>query len=212
MSKRLDLTGKKFGRLTVLGIDEEKTKLKGKSYWVCKCECGKTISTLGRDLVNGHTKSCGCYSRDKTIERNTKHNLHGTRLYRIWKAIRTRCNNPNFYRYCDYGGRGITICKEWDDFTNFYNWAINNGYSEELSIDRINVNGNYEPSNCRWVDDFVQMNNTRKNVYLEINGETKSLSEWVREFDLEHDYEIIRVRYHKEGFQSVDQLFRDKAS
>lgn len=112
---------------------------------------------------------------------NKSHPVHGmyrTRIYRIWKGIKRRCLNPNNEYYKDYGGRGISVCKEWEDFKNFYNWAMNSGYSDTLTIDRINNDGNYDPDNCRWVTQKVQNNNTRKNHYLTYKGKTKSMAEW----------------------------------
>lgn len=112
---------------------------------------------------------------------NYKHGLKHTRLYSIWNGIKIRCLNPNFIRYKDYGGRGITICDEWkNDFQAFYDWAMSNGYADNLTIDRIDNNGNYEPSNCRWVAMDVQANNSRHCRNIEFNGEVHSLSEWAR--------------------------------
>lgn len=202
----------RYGRLTVIEKDIEMSKRVGRTCWKCKCDCGSVISVRGNDLHTGHTKSCGCYNLDKIIERNTTHNMKHTRLYHTWCNIKSRCNYKNRPDYHRYGGRGIKVCKEWEDFTNFYNWAMNNGYEDDLTIDRIDVNGNYEPSNCRWVDIITQANNTRRNLYITINGETKSLRQWYRIYNPNYCYDIIRERYHKEGFQSVDQLFRDKAS
>ena len=145
--------------------------------WLCKCDCGNFITVLSSSLKREHTRSCGCLS----IETRTKHNLSNTRLYQIYCTMKQRCCNSNDMAYKDYGGRGITICKEWlDSFTAFYDWAIANGYKEDLTIDRIDVNGNYEPSNCRWLSRGEQSKNTRRNVYATFYGETKTLSEWAR--------------------------------
>lgn len=172
MGKLQDLTGQKFERLTVLGIAYKKhNKSKnGKNtgltyFYKCKCDCGNETIVSARNLRTGNTKSCGCLGKEirrKTIENGTKHNLHKTRLYRIWCQMKTRCFCVNSPSYKYYGGRGITVCYEWQiDFLNFYNWAINNNYSDNLSIDRINVDGNYEPNNCRWATTKEQALNKR---------------------------------------------------
>lgn len=163
-----DLTGNKFHRLTVLGFIRKDRHYN--SYWLCRCDCGnETAVTAGR-LRSGHTKSCGCYSIEKAketcIKRNTTHGLSEHRLYNIWCNMKERCFNPNNPDYIKwYGSRGITICDEWkNSFQSFYDWAINNGYSDELSIDRKDVNGNYEPGNCRWATAKEQVKNQRKRV------------------------------------------------
>lgn len=168
---KYDLVGQRFGRLTVL----ERTNLRRrkKVLWRCLCDCGKETLVITNHLTNGNTKSCGCLH----LEGNRKtHGQCGTRLYRIWKSMKTRCYSPTSPIYKHYGGRGITICDEWQKFQPFYKWAMANGYSDKLSIDRIDVNGNYEPSNCRWATSEEQHNNTRRNVMLTCNGETLSLT------------------------------------
>lgn len=169
-SLALSLVGQKFGKLTVLSINKRK-----KVYCICKCDCGKITQTRKDSLLNGHTKSCGCLQKDTAKKLKTKHNLVKTRIYHIWINMKRRCVSTNKY----YGGRGIKICDEWlSDFMNFYNWAMANGYSDKLTIDRIDVNGNYEPSNCRWITMKKQSNNTRKNCIIEYNNEKHTISEW----------------------------------
>ena len=160
---RSDLVGKKFDRLTV--VEYSHTNKHGKAMWVCLCECGNTIVASGSHLVNGHTSSCGCLKNEISGARFRKHGLKHTRLYRIWMDMRSRCTYESMKCFKDYGGRGIKVCEEWQNsFEAFYNWAIANGYSDDLSIDRIDVNGNYEPSNCRWATMKEQRANQRKKV------------------------------------------------
>ena len=160
---RMDIQGKTFGRLTVLGYSHNNKH--GQSMWRCRCECGKEIVAAGLHLKSGHTKSCGCFRDDALDKTRTKHGLKKTRLYRIWSCMKARCFIEKSTNYHNYGGRGITVCDEWrHDFQAFYDWAVANGYSDELSIDRIDVNGNYEPSNCRWATAKEQNQNTRRSV------------------------------------------------
>lgn len=184
MGKFIDLTGKRFGRLTVLGRAENEN---GKVLWNCICDCGNTkVHTSGR-LNSGVIASCGCLLRERTIERNTKHGKSRTRLYSTWREMKRRCYNEKRVKYKDYGARGIIVCDEWkNDFMNFYNWAMANGYADNLSIDRIDNDGNYEPSNCRWATDEQQMRNQRKTIHFTLFGIEKTLSEWCEYADIKY--------------------------
>lgn len=161
----IDLTGKRFGRLTVVfreGADKHK-----KVTWRCKCDCGKVIVTEGQSLRNGDTKSCGCFAKQQFAIPNYTHRGTHDRLYRIWAGIKQRCSNSKVKEYPNYGGRGITMDKQWSDsYEEFRAWALSAGYNPnairgKCTIDRIDVNGNYEPSNCRWVDMKIQRRNQR---------------------------------------------------
>lgn len=182
MGKFIDLTGQKFGRLTVIARAENHIQTNGqrKTQWLCQCECGKKIIIKASDLKSGHTRSCGCLR----IEKITKHGLIGTRIYIIWHNIKQRCYNPKDSNYKNYGSRGIIMCDEWlKDFKSFYDWAKAHGYDEntkrgECTIDRIDVNGNYEPSNCRFVNMKVQQCNKTNNHLIIYNGETHNISKW----------------------------------
>lgn len=180
-----DLTGKKFNKLTVLErVCKENTK---QTYWICRCECGKETITTSAHLKNGHTKSCGCIQKEVVKKYFTTHNMTNTKLYKVWRAIIDRTEYSSNKRYKNYGDRGIKMCKEWrKDFKNFYNWAINNGYKEGLTIDRINVNGDYEPNNCRWVTWEEQENNRTNNHYITYKVETHTMKQWS---------EILGIKY-----------------
>lgn len=174
----VDLSGKKFGRLTVI---EHKGKDKhSHNLWLCKCECGEYIVSDTSALNTGKVQSCGCKKKELLTKKNITHNHSDTRLYRIYAHMKDRCYNETLVDFQYYGGRGITVCQEWlCDFESFYNWALSNGYSEGLSIDRIDVNGNYEPSNCRWVTMKIQCNNKRNTLRYTFDGRTHTLMEWV---------------------------------
>ena len=169
-----DITGEKFSRLTVLeyaGVDKFRLRL-----WKCRCDCGNEIITAGARLRNGQTKSCGCLQKENF--NCTKHNMSRTRPYVIWGDMKHRCYYVKDKRYNDYGGRGIKICDRWlHSFENFWE-DMQEGYSDNLSIDRINVNGNYEPNNVKWSTCKQQSNNMRSNVVVEFNHIKHTVSEW----------------------------------
>lgn len=156
-----DLAGQRFGRLIAL-CDTGKRRA-GKPLWKCRCDCGKTVEVASGNLVSGNSKSCGCASVEKLMERNVTHGGSGTRLHRIWDSMKTRCTNPNSKTFKYYGGRGISVCTEWlHDFTAFRDWALANGYRDDLTLDRIDTDGNYGPTNCRWATWHEQRMNQRR--------------------------------------------------
>ena len=194
-----NLVGMKFGRLTVMDRESPKSK-KAKGLWVCKCECGNVIKVNTSDLKSGNTTSCGCKRKETLRQLRTKHGESNTRLYNVWSDMKKRCYNTKNVDYKNYGGRGITVCDEWMDFQNFYEWAIANGYDEtaprgQCTIDRIDVDGCYEPENCRWVDRYIQMNNKRNNRILTYNGESHTLAEWCEIVNI--PYKCLKSRLNK---------------
>lgn len=163
------IVGAKYGRLTVLENYHPENKV------LCICECGKYKVARATNVYYGGTRSCGCLFKEGN---NLKHGGKGKRLYIIWKSIRERCNTPSCTNYKNYGGRGIRVCEEWDQYLAFKMWAMTHGYKDYLTIDRIDVDGDYEPSNCRWATPKEQNNNKRNNRLLEFNGEIKTMSQW----------------------------------
>lgn len=173
-----DLTGSVFGRLTVI---EQAPKVNGRTAFKCACTCGNTVAVMARSLLSGNTRSCGCLHSEQLKERFTKHGERWTRLYHIWLAMRARCRNSQNTAYKHYGARGISVCAEWDrSYSCFRSWALSHGYDDSLSIDRIDVDGNYCPENCRWVDWDTQCYNKTNTRYLTYKGETKPLGTWAR--------------------------------
>lgn len=186
-----DITGQKYGRL--IAIKYLYTDKRRKAVWLCKCECGNYTEVSSEKLSTGNTKSCGCLHSDKSkekikilIENQTKYKRKNEKeISTIFNQMKQRCYNKKCKAYKNYGGRGIKIYQEWlKDFNSFYKWSIKNGYKKELSIDRINVNGDYEPKNCRWVTNLEQQNNKRNNKYIEFNGEKHTYAEWSRIFNI----------------------------
>lgn len=203
MGRKLDLKGKKYNKLTAI---EEVGKDKSGTYrWLCKCDCGGTVIVKTSELKNGHVKSCGC-AKSEAAKRRIKdtgfafcnsrktHGMSNTRIYRIWKDIKRRVKNPNRQNYKFYGARGITICQEWEEsFEAFYEWAIKNGYEDNLEIDRIDNDKGYCPKNCHWVTRAENSNNKRTSRLVTYNGETRTVMEWSRFFNIPYTKLIYRL-------------------
>ncbi len=182
MKGGIDLTGQRFGKLLVLNeCDNYKCK--------CLCDCGNTSIINKYNLISGNTKSCGCLGKNNA----STHGKSKTRLYSIYTNIKTRCYNKNATRYDNWGGRGITMCDEWkNDFMTFHNWSISHGYSDKLTIDRIDNNKGYSPDNCRWVTVKQQCENRRNNANYTINDDTHCLKYWCNILQL--NYNTVRGR------------------
>ena len=189
-----DLTGMKFNRLTVIERAENKGS---QTYWKCKCDCGKETIVNAYSLKSGHSKSCGCLRDEKTSKCFASHGLCRTKIYASWNMMKQRCLNPNSEQYPNYGGRGIKVCDEWLDFKTFYDYVSNlphfgeNGYT----LDRIDVNGNYEPSNVRWADKKEQGRNKRNNIIVEYEGREMVLKDAAELSGL--DYKLLHYRYQR---------------
>lgn len=216
MSKFVDLTGRRYDRLTVIGMTDPYADKSGHkcNRWMCKCDCGGTAIATSGELNAGHTRSCGCLRRDRIRESVMKHGFSKTRLYHIYLGMIDRCFDKTSDNYMNYGGRGITVCDEWkgtEGIKRFIAWAKDSGYSETLSLDRINVNGEYSPSNCRWATNKEQQNNKRDNRYITVGGETKTMKQWAEQYGI--GYTTLKQRIYngweveKAIKQPVDKRF-----
>lgn len=194
----VNLTGQRYGKLTVVSLVNDVAGGKVPTRWLCKCDCGNEVVARGYNLRGGNTKSCGCAQREVAASRQRTHGDTGSRLYVIWRHMMERCEKAADPAYKHYGGRGVSICKEWHDYETFRSWAISSGYDETLTLDRIDVNGNYEPNNCRWATHREQQLNRRNNVRVSFGGETKTLSEWAEIFGC-HPQSVCREILEREG-------------
>lgn len=196
-SKKIDLVGEKFFRLTVLRrVESDKN---GNSRWECLCKCGLKSIVYGSSLKNFITKSCGCYAKDPSSKANLTHGMTKTRTWRVWSGMKTRCDNKNNDNYKYYGGRGITYCERWESFGNFYKDMGERPYG--MTLDRINVNGNYEPGNVKWSSPKEQANNRRRNHFISYKGETKTLTEWSRKLGI--STRGLTMRINKWGIEEA---------
>lgn len=206
-----NLIGHHHDKLTIIGYNKTALVNKTKDIWICKCECGNTVTLSTSTFYQN--KSCGC-EMNKGLSGNKnpmyKHGGTHTKLFSIWTGMKKRCYQSSSNGYENYGGRGITICDEWrNDFLTFKNWADNNGYKEGLSIDRIDVNGNYEPSNCKWVSLEEQVNNKRNSVFYTYNNETHTLPQWSKILNIPLGTLTAR-RYHHPDWPAEKILLSKK--
>lgn len=190
--------GQKFNRLTVIAYETIKYKHSTRVNWIVRCECGTLKSVSPYRVLNGNTKSCGCFKSENTIaynrEAKKKHGGRYDRLYHIWHGMKQRCFCETSREYPNWGGRGIIVCAEWkDDYASFRDWALGNGYEDDLTIDRIDVDGNYCPENCRWVDWKTQAENRRDTMHFIVNGEDKTLSQLSDEYGIKYTTLYQRV-------------------
>ena len=210
----IDLTGKRFGKLVVIERAKDHVSSSGQHRvaWLCQCDCGNQKIIVGKELRYNNTKSCGCLAKSLSSKRLKTHGLTKHRTYSILTNMHERCCNKEDKRYKDYGGRGIKLCDEWNRdivgsvnaIKNFYQWSLNNGYREDLSIDRINNDGNYKPSNCRWATQKEQQNNKRNNHILTYNNESLTMPQMARKYKI--NYEIFRRRIYR-GWNIEKALF-----
>jgi hypothetical protein len=193
----VDITGEIFNQLTALKYLFSKNN---KQYWLFKCECGNEKTARKDRVTSGIVKSCGCQSKDTRFQI-----IHGIpnkdRTYRSWRRMKTRCLNKNYQDYENYGGRGIKICDRWiDSFENFLNDMGERPL--KMTLDRIDVNGNYEPKNCRWATHEQQCNNTRNNVFIIWNGRTQTIMQWAKELNIPY----ARIRYFNKKGQTLEEI------
>ena len=207
MRKRISHNGEKYGRLTIIKDVEDGVRPSGQKYRrvLCKCMCGNTIECELSEIIKGKISSCKCYRHDYFTKHgcNMENSPH-KRIYNIYMDMKKRCYNPNSSSYKNYGGRGISICSTWlNDFNSFLCWALNNGYKDNLSIDRINNNGNYEPSKCRWATNVQQANNNRSNKVIVINGKANNLKKWASHYGI--NLSTYKSR-RKRGWEEIESL------
>ena len=203
--KVIDLSGKTFGRLTVIGRNGSyKHKNGSEAKWLCQCSCGNRVTVLSSSLRAGRTQSCGCYMREINTSKATKHNLCGTRIYNIYHNMLARCYNKSNKCYKTYGKRGITVCNEWlKDFQNFAEWAEKSGYQNSLTIERKDVNKGYSPENCIWIQNKDQAKNKTSTHFVIFEGERMCLSELayrvgisrptIRKYENQYNYDYDRL-------------------
>lgn len=194
MSKLIDLEGKRYGKLMV--VKRMANRDKAVTVWECKCDCGNTTIVTSANLRSGRTKSCGCLRGIVSKQKATTHGMSKSKLYYIWSDIKQRCYQKNNPAFKFYGGRGIKMCNEWfKSYERFMKWAEINGYHEGLTIERIDVNGDYCPDNCKWIQLSEQAQNRRSNILIDYNGESHCLSEWCNIYKV--NYYLVYNRIHK---------------
>lgn len=199
----IDFTGQRIGKLLIV------KKSESSDGWICLCDCGNEIIVKSRELKHKNTKSCGCLNNELLRERNKKmatHRMSNSRLYGIWAKMKVRCTKIENKDYDNYGARGISFYKEWESFEPFMEWAMNNGYNEKLTLDRIDVNGDYEPDNCRWITMKEQASNKRTSRYIEVDGVKRTVAEWARIIGVSRQ----GLRYRLEAGWSIEDIISEK--
>ena len=206
----IDMTGKKYGRLTAIKLDHKDKR--NECYWLCKCDCGNTTIVSGYKLRTGHTRSCGCYREEKRGDRHRSHGMTDTKLYTIWRNMKARCHNPKNDMYHRYGARGIKVCDEWrNSFNTFMEWANKAGYSEGLSIERVDIDKGYNPENCRWITKKEQYLNRSDSHLVTAFGKTQTIKEWADESGIAFDTIERRLNaYGWDAERAVSQKPRRK--
>ena len=211
-NKQRDITEKKFGKLTALSFEYRDDK--HRHFWKFRCDCGNEIVLRKSSVTSGNTSQCReCSLKERKIKATT-HGMSKTRLYREWSGMLQRCELATSTSYERYGALGISVCEEWHSFEVFAKWALENGYSDKLTIDRIDSKGNYEPNNCRWAGVIEQNNNQKSNVSFEYKGETHTLAEWARLYGIKYHWFYARWKksqnpeYLFRGYRRVDNDYR----
>ena len=201
MRKSIDITNNRYGRL--VAVQRVANDKNNHELWLCKCDCGNESIVLKNSLTSNRTRSCGCYYKESRLNASKKHGMTHSRLYAVWANMIRRCNNPKANDWKFYGAKGVTVCDEWKHFSGFYEWAKKTGYKDDLTIDRIDNNGNYCPDNCRWANWDIQMNNTTRNHYIEVNGVVKTAIQWCREKGISPSTFYYRIN---KGWTDVDAI------
>lgn len=184
ISRSADLAGQRFGRLTVVG----RSATIGKNVrWLCRCDCGSEHVVYGQNLRNGSVKSCGCQAHPQT------HGMTGSRIYQTWASMHARCNSPSYWARKHYADKGITICEDWKRFEAFRDWAMQNGYTDNLTLDRKDNSKGYEASNCRFISIADQQRNKSNHTFLSYNGKTQALYQWASELGLKKSTICTRI-------------------
>jgi hypothetical protein len=199
-----DLSGQRFGRIAVIKFSFVKGR---KAWWICKCDCGTIKDIRSDNLTCGETLSCGCLSREKSAEvghRNATHGKSRTPTHNVWKQMKQRCENPHNHAFANYGGRGINVCDEWISIINFDSWALISGYKEGLTIERIDVNGNYCPENCTWIPKSEQNNNKRNSIKITFRGEIKTAAQWGHILGIK----IYKIYYYLKKGKTVEEIIK----
>lgn len=211
--RKIDITGQKYGRLTAIKSDGKSKS--GKTLWLCKCDCGNYTHVPIDNLKSGNTKSCGCLQKENGVNRgrdSKKHGMTHTPIYEAWRRIKDRCYNHKKDGYNRYGGRGIQVCDEWlgdNGFNNFYHWAIQNGYSEDLEIDRIDNDGNYCPENCRWVTKKVNMRNRSVNRWIETPWGKMTVADFAERINGDYDLVYAQVSKGLHDIEWIAEKYKD---